>query len=220
MTQVAKKEEKSLKQAAKDAIINMVSGADLDTLKQLAFKESSSTMGPRQDGRGFSKFEMASNKSEGVMIATNLPILLEMWRNDPPICFKMMPPHIRDQMHYELKIALLQESFVAQVFEIQFVAGQGQLHVVHLSFETRSDGKVRWVLAHVRGAFELAPDYMVISHSKKNFFGSKQWDEIVYIPRGITDADVLAIIKTAFIPAMAFLQEKLGGSTPVGLLEQ
>lgn len=42
-------------------------------------------------------------------------------------------------------------------------------------------------------AFKMAPNVAIIRHSRGKFFGSRQWDEIVYSPHYLTPGDVQAI---------------------------
>jgi hypothetical protein len=42
-------------------------------------------------------------------------------------------------------------------------------------------------------AFTMAPNVTIIRHSRGNFFGSRQWDEIVYSPHYLTTGDIQAI---------------------------
>eukprot|EP00971_Amphidinium_carterae_P170677 3382560-Amphidinium_carterae.1 len=99
-----------------------------------------------------------------------------------------------------------------QHFRVNFADGRGKMFMLHISIRLCSDGRYEVKSAQLSGKFELMSDFVVVQHSKSNFFRSKSWDEIVYIPRGVTQLDIQTILG-ALSPPAAF-SALLSGSEP------
>jgi len=184
----------------------------LKTVKELVHKESESSIQERGKGTGFSEFKMGADRSRGICDSKNLPKLFQAWVDNPPECIMLLPKGKKDQLVKMMQEAVLNDSYEKQIFEINFCDGRGEVHFVTFMFSGKDNGKIQWMRAHMYGKFALAPDYMVIKHSKKSFFNSKTWDEIVYIPRALHENDIMSVLKTVFIPSILQLQAQLDSS--------
>jgi hypothetical protein len=100
-----------------------------------------------------------------------------------------------------------EEEFETQHFHFAFANGNGEIVFLYLGLQPgRQPGTVKYTKGFMSGKFALAPDYLVIRHSRKNFLRTKTWDEIVYIPRGVTDADIAGLIAKIHLPEMNRLE--------------
>lgn len=188
-----------------------MSGTEAIQLAQkLVRQESSSTITERGQGNGFSQLHLEVDRSVGTIQRVKLPQLLALWAKDlasfaPAALVRAVEKTIEELLLVE------PEEWSGHKFHISFANGKGDLVFLFLALDKVSGDtgeKVRFTKGKMAGQFALAPDYVVMRHSRNSFFKTKQWDEVVYIPRGITQSDVASLIATIQLPAMDHLEDR------------
>eukprot|EP01128_Nolandella_sp_AFSM9_P009742 TRINITY_DN638_c1_g1_i7.p1 TRINITY_DN638_c1_g1~~TRINITY_DN638_c1_g1_i7.p1 ORF type:complete len:148 (-),score=40.26 TRINITY_DN638_c1_g1_i7:85-528(-) len=98
-----------------------------------------------------------------------------------------------------------------QNFDLTFSDNAGRIQFMAITFKIRPDGDYTVFHSGLTGNFKLTKDYVIVSHSKSNFFGSRSWDEIVYFDRGLTGGDIADIMNIVFVPSKLLLELKVPG---------
>eukprot|EP01128_Nolandella_sp_AFSM9_P000581 TRINITY_DN10731_c0_g1_i1.p1 TRINITY_DN10731_c0_g1~~TRINITY_DN10731_c0_g1_i1.p1 ORF type:complete len:271 (-),score=95.95 TRINITY_DN10731_c0_g1_i1:51-797(-) len=177
-------------------------------VKDLFHTESHSSYGDRQRGLGFDMLSVSSAKTTGVLEPHNIDryINFTVYRNPQ---LKEVDEVTREAIAYSMEELLLfsvENDKSSQNFNVQFSSSAGDITFLSVTFRIRDDGNYDVFRASCVGKFKLAKDYFVISHSKQSFFKSKSWDELVYVDRGLSTADIGDILNIVFMPSKLLLE--------------
>jgi hypothetical protein len=92
----------------------------------------------------------------------------------------------------------------AFVYDILFGVGQGSYTYQHLSLlpvlgdaaatNSTIPREYEWRIILLRGSFSLAPNIMIVHRTEHSFFEDESWDDLVYVGRSLTPADMQDMI--------------------------
>jgi len=168
---------------------------NVQQLKELIHVSSSSHISSTHSGRGFKHLFVQCLTRVGVHKKEKMPSVFDEMLN---ILESLVPDSLKDEiMQAARSMARLfdTEDKVAHQ-SIAFQNGNGKVTVITFGYHLLSDSndRYKWFIVAKQGAFELMPDYMIVRHNKSNFFRTKSRDEIKYISRGVTSADILDLV--------------------------
>lgn len=84
---------------------------------------------------------------------------------------------------------------------ILFQNGSGSLSFITFGYRPLTAGSdyFHWFIVDNQATFRLAPDFVVIRHSKSNFWKTTSRDEIQYLERGLSAQDVADLVSQMLI---------------------
>jgi len=164
---------------------------------------SSSHVGPREAGRGFSLIDMDLAKRVGIHSSAKMPQVFN--RTIIPFLEQRLATmtKLSDKQRADILTAAhtMRDLFDTQDDNarqtVSFKDGNGYVAIFTFGYGpvAPDSDKYRWFVIDQRGEFALMPDYVVVRHTKSNFFSSTSHDEIKYLSRGVTTADMAALVQ-------------------------
>ena len=208
-----KKEEKEVISKGVSEVMKALTGdvsLGIDALKKIVHTKSTSHIQSSGSGRGFNHLNMSTKCAQGVTDTRAQAVsCVESWISQWEVT-----PDAREGAASALSAFLSRlhqtRTLTEQVMAIQFNQGRGMVLLVFftLAYLPADDGW-QYVLAGTSGSFGLAPDFVVMRETHDGFFSSSSRDVIHYVPRGITGADVTALLMVALEPlGMSFLEQR------------
>lgn len=165
--------------------------------QQLLHTESSTAMSEIKNGRGFQKLEVKVSYKQSRVKAWNKNKLLDYeLSNKNPIFDLISDEKTKIAVRNALETFVFEEDSTVNEYSLTFSNGVGSAYMVRI--RTLTDpitgdyhyGRIIFTAPH----FELAPDYVIVTETEKDFFSSSSTQYIKYIPRGITQDDAKQLI--------------------------
>ena len=190
-------------QKAKEAI-SLMGDANTAVLQMLEMmkSESSSTITSTNPGSGFLELKASMDCNEGSCRVGNLPKLFNIWLRD-----KKIPENVLKELEDYLEELSLQDwsgPCQRKLFELVFQDGKGFYWVLGVAFFPQKNPErdaVRYMKFFYKTSFKVAPAYMIVRETYKDWFTTEVEDRIVYLPATLTD-DHIKSLKSICLNAM------------------
>lgn len=167
---------------------------DFETLKQtleMFKRESSSKLQQVIPRHGYTKLSlnMDYNTRTGINIKTFQSLTMQDMFEDS---FNAKNPNVAASLEKALKLIQkdVGDGADKHIMTFQFQNSKGKMVVAIIKVETTTDSKVNLFYGSMEVELEKAKDLLVIQHSKKNFFRSKSWVELVPLDATVTTDEV------------------------------
>eukprot|EP01118_Nematostelium_gracile_P002480 TRINITY_DN12699_c0_g1_i1.p1 TRINITY_DN12699_c0_g1~~TRINITY_DN12699_c0_g1_i1.p1 ORF type:complete len:224 (-),score=40.82 TRINITY_DN12699_c0_g1_i1:30-701(-) len=174
-------------------------GKALENIQKVLKTESETSIVRREQSTGFSNANLVSRCTyvDGVPLS---------W-----IQQKLRPESIMQGFQFgqkEQMDAFLNEATSAlmnnvrlyrdDVMTITFSGGSGSVAFLYISVKRNEDGTYRYRFASAGGNFQLAPDILIVTKTKSNFFRKKTGYEMVPVEKGLTQNDIQQLTQMLF----------------------
>jgi hypothetical protein len=198
--------EKGVMETVLSKLGNKLVSLSVDELQKLVHKSSEASVSNFIEPKGFSKLNINVNFTnlKGIKDLTALRKVLDRFGDN---VFKRVAVHhqplVLDAMTAILGVVEgdTEEGDLVR-FNLCFENGVGSFLALNLNISQRKDGKYNLSYGDTYGSFMKAPAMMVVQKSKKGFFKSKSWLEMVPLTPEITKDDLQVLLSTIF-PAIA-----------------
>lgn len=172
-----------------------------DLLKKFR-TESSSTIQSITPNREYTDLFLKVSAHSAKLRRANLHLLLDALTRWHSEVFKVHPELMR-----VIETALFSEETSKHVFTLNYTNNEGRMFFLSLAFSPCQEdaSMIRFNSFEHASSFRLAPERVIVRHSKSNLLSSRTWDEIVYIPRHLSAADTANVWAMGMLPSLSVL---------------
>eukprot|EP01128_Nolandella_sp_AFSM9_P005215 TRINITY_DN248_c0_g1_i1.p1 TRINITY_DN248_c0_g1~~TRINITY_DN248_c0_g1_i1.p1 ORF type:complete len:232 (+),score=70.54 TRINITY_DN248_c0_g1_i1:3-698(+) len=155
------------------------------------------------DSDGFQLLNVHAPKNRGILAPTLITkyINLTIGRNPD---LKHVPVPIRTAVGHAMAKLLQYSADVDKSsynFNILYSTEDGQVIFSDYTFKLRPDGQYTVERIALSGTFELEKEYMIVSSTKATYHGEETTQELVYIARDLSEANIDDILNLVYMPS-------------------